>query len=35
MAKKISKILDIQNFVIDCKNKYENIAIENFKKEYL
>ena len=34
-AQKLAKQLNIPYHVIDCVTKYENIVIENFKKEYL
>ncbi len=34
-AKKLADQLSIPYHVVDCVTKYENIVIENFKKEYL
>lgn len=34
-ARNLAKQLDIPYHVVDCVSKYENIVIENFKKEYL
>lgn len=34
-ARKLAQQLDIPYYVVDCVTKYENIVLENFKKEYL
>ena len=34
-ARKIAKELDIPYHVFSCADKYEEIVLENFKKEYL
>ena len=34
-AKKLAAQLEIPYHVVDCVSKYENIVLENFKKEYL
>ena len=34
-AEKICQILDIPFYVFDCAEQYEEIVLENFKKEYL
>lgn len=34
-ARKIAKQLDIPYYVFDCASKYEEVVLENFKKEYI
>ena len=34
-ARKVAEQLDIPYYVFDCKNQYESVVLDNFKKEYL